>query len=726
MQALHGPAQAARDAPVVPGLPLLGSALDANADPCRFFATCHARLGPVFRIRYPGKELLMIAGVEANRLFAQEGGRVFSAPETYARVSRELGTSSYPSALDGSAHRDLRRALAPALSAQALDPFLPAVARRVHDRVADWPQGRAVRASRTVGPLVADLVSITTGGCALPSGLVGDINLYATLMGVIGVGGAFPEPLLYAPPVRRARARFVRFLEGCLADHARIPPGAGREPDFLDAVLALEAQAPADASGARRTALAMIPLKNAGIYLYRLVSFALYEILARPDLLARIRAELQDHAGGPRDVEALRALPTLQGTLLECLRLYPMAVALPRVVAAPFELSGWSFEPGQTVYIAGPATHFLPEVFPEPDRFDPDRYGPTRNEHRRPLVYAPFGLGAHACMARAWSQTLAAATIAALLDAADLSLHPADVPLRLTAFPVPVPEARFRFRLHAPRAPTPSPAAARTPRVAGVIEGLDATQRDRVARDLTPLSLPAGAVVVKQGDPSDRFFLLRSGAVDVSVETEGHPPRQVARLGPGGHFGETGLLQGIARTATVRVTDDGPATFWTLGSEAFQLLAVEADLTQGELVRWMERRAAITALAKALPRLEREDLLALDVHAERVHVSAGATILTQGDPSDRLYVIVRGEVVVSNTPDGGVEVELAVLRAVDVFGEIGVLEGRPRTATVRALTDVSLLALDRHALDDLGPRGATSEADLARLASERLAALAGA
>src|SRR6185295_1833007 len=105
------------------------------------------------------------------------------------------------------------------------------------------------------------------------------------------------------------------------------------------------------------------------------------------------------------------------------------------------------FEAGKTVYIAGPVTHFDSAFFPDPDAFEPERYSPARSEHKRPHVYAPFGLGAHACLARGYSQTLATAIVGALVREIRLRLQPADFRIRLRAVPCPIPEAKFRFRV---------------------------------------------------------------------------------------------------------------------------------------------------------------------------------------------------------------------------------------------------------------------------------------
>jgi MFS family permease len=78
-----------------------------------------------------------------------------------------------------------------------------------------------------------------------------------------------------------------------------------------------------------------------------------------------------------------------------------------------------------------------------------------------------------------------------------------------------------------------------------------------------------------------------------------------------------------------------------------------------------------------------------------VAVSAGEEVVRQGDPADRFYFISSGSFAVSQVPPGGTEpVRLRELGADDVFGEIGLLQHSPRTATVTAQADGRLLALD--------------------------------
>ncbi|MGN6812854.1 MAG: cyclic nucleotide-binding domain-containing protein [Thermomicrobiales bacterium] len=78
---------------------------------------------------------------------------------------------------------------------------------------------------------------------------------------------------------------------------------------------------------------------------------------------------------------------------------------------------------------------------------------------------------------------------------------------------------------------------------------------------------------------------------------------------------------------------------------------------------------------------------------------AGAVIVEQHAPGDELFLVEAGELAASISHDGATA-RLGVLRAGDVFGEMALLRGTPRTATVTALTPVRLWALSRAALDE--------------------------
>jgi ATP-binding cassette subfamily B protein len=84
-----------------------------------------------------------------------------------------------------------------------------------------------------------------------------------------------------------------------------------------------------------------------------------------------------------------------------------------------------------------------------------------------------------------------------------------------------------------------------------------------------------------------------------------------------------------------------------------------------------------------------------------VRYSFGHVIVREGDPADALYVLVSGRARVVKRADTGQEIPLSTLRPGDTFGEMGLLEGGTRVATVRASGDVEVLRLDRATFEAL-------------------------
>lgn len=88
------------------------------------------------------------------------------------------------------------------------------------------------------------------------------------------------------------------------------------------------------------------------------------------------------------------------------------------------------------------------------------------------------------------------------------------------------------------------------------------------------------------------------------------------------------------------------------------------------------------------------------VSLQSTDVKAGDTIVRQGAPADKFFIVVEGEAEVWQDEDGQ-EQRIASLKAGQLYGEVGIMRDQPRSATVRAITDVQLLALERDGFRDL-------------------------
>lgn len=215
----------------------------------------------------------------------------------------------------------------------------------------------------------------------------------------------------------------------------------------------------------------------------------------------------------------------------------------------------------------------------------------------------------------------------------------------------------------------------------GLFRGLDMASIEHLAAQAQQIEVAAGEEPIRQGDAGDRFYVIESG--DAAVIINGH---QVRAIGPGDDFGERALLRDTPRTATVRAESD------------MRLLAIEREMflqaITGEAGVTFHYRdmldVPLTDVLRSLPTfsaLDADALRRLSTVARREQMEPGTVVLDVGDDSEGVYVILSGRVELQR--DGHLT---SVLVPGDVFGELSVLHGTPRTdrvvVTERLVVDV--------------------------------------
>ena len=95
--------------------------------------------------------------------------------------------------------------------------------------------------------------------------------------------------------------------------------------------------------------------------------------------------------------------------------MYPVIPALTRTVSNSFDFEGYRVPARSEILLGTTVGHHLPEYFPEPERFDIERYSPGRLEHQQPGAFAPFGVGQHRCIGSGLSELQIALTLAAIV-----------------------------------------------------------------------------------------------------------------------------------------------------------------------------------------------------------------------------------------------------------------------------------------------------------------------
>ena len=445
--------------PVVPGAPVVGSVAELATDPAAFFVRCYTEHGPVFRVRALRRTLTVLAGPELARwMGSREGRGSLRSAEVWQGLVDEYGATRTLTGVDGPEHRRLREVMRRGYSREALDGRLDelvAITDECLDRA--WRPGTSVPVVEALQFLVtSQLGTVLTG--TVPTGYVRDIR--TTILYILNalVTRQRPEVILRSPVYRRSRARVQELGEEMIRAHrAREPRPDGRRTlvdDIMDAH-----DADPDLLAANDLVLALTGPYVAGLdTVANTLGCLVHAVLAHPDVLARIRAEADEvFASGPLTEESLGRLTATDGAVMETMRLYPIAVAQPRVANRDFTYEGHLIREGEPVYCAITVPHFLPEMFPDPLRFDIDRYTTERREHATPGAYAPFGKGPHTCLGKGIADVLMTLTAARLFHRLDLTLGPRDATLRRRAAPTPGPVASFRVRVtgeHRPRSTT--------------------------------------------------------------------------------------------------------------------------------------------------------------------------------------------------------------------------------------------------------------------------------
>jgi cytochrome P450 len=163
------------------------------------------------------------------------------------------------------------------------------------------------------------------------------------------------------------------------------------------------------------------------------LSWTWYLLSQNPDADERLATEIRNFLGGREPVpDDLPTLPYLDRVLKESLRLYPPAWSIGREALDDFEAGGYRLRAGTKVLLSQWVTHRDGRFFPDPERFDPDRWQRDPDSRGAPprFAYFPFGGGPRVCIGAGFAQMEAALLVATIARRFRMTLVP-DHPVKL-------------------------------------------------------------------------------------------------------------------------------------------------------------------------------------------------------------------------------------------------------------------------------------------------------
>jgi len=407
-----------RDLAGVPGrrgLPLFGILPEAVLDPLAFARRMHDRYGPIHRFRACGSWNVQMIGPEANEFVLFDEAGNFSAEGGWRPVfGRHFGGGLL--LRDGADHHWHRKLIATAFKQEQLQAYLGLFARGHAELTERWP-GRSLDVYE-----LAQQLTFANGYAAFlgrDPALAGRDDLLAFRYLMRSATAVVTVPL---PGTAEARAVWARrHVEGLIRAMLAEPVA----PERTDLLALLCRMRDAGLLDDEEVVAHLVFVVAAAFDTLSSATVAtLYHLAANPGRQEAVRDELCSEIPSASDISLtdLNRCDLTLWAVKEAMRLNAAAPVLWRRSVRPFAFGGHAFPAGTITGVNPMLTHLLPEIWDEPELYDPLRFSPQRSLGRHRFAFVPFGGGAHGCLGANFAYLQIRALLRRLLDRHELVL----------------------------------------------------------------------------------------------------------------------------------------------------------------------------------------------------------------------------------------------------------------------------------------------------------------
>lgn len=378
-----------------------------NGNMPAMFADLAKEYGPVYRINslYRGP-MTFAVGADINRWVHRKGRMYLTSRKYYLNVEKDYGGFGLIPSLDGAEHFSLRKALQRVYSARKLESELDTLYHLVRKHMKDhWQVGSHMHlydeSRYLVNSQIMPLLMSTE-----TNDIFEDLIRWKNSLLVVHIILQLPKFLarlvLNTPKLKRGRKAVDIAVKRIQQNHTPAQR-AGCPRELADEILGLHASDPQFLPEANLRFMLSGPMLGTQ-YFSDTLGCAIYAMITQPELHEKIRSEAAAvFSNGSINPEhlTLSDVDVTHRFVLECQRMYPVVYAIPRHVTNSFLVDDIELPTGELIHIVTGGAHYMEDAFPEPLKFDIDRYLPPRNEHRS-AAYAPMGLGTHTCLGMRW------------------------------------------------------------------------------------------------------------------------------------------------------------------------------------------------------------------------------------------------------------------------------------------------------------------------------------
>ncbi len=397
-----------------------------RTDPIALMQRVRDECGDVGSFQLADKQVILLTGAEANEFFFRAADEDLDQAQAYPFMTPIFGKGVV---FDASPERRKEMLHNSALRGDHMKSHAATIEREVLRAIENWGATGEVE----LLDFFSELTIYTSTACLIGRKFRDQLDSrFANYYHLLERG---TDPLCYVDPylpiesfrIRdEARENLVGLVEEIMKQRIANPPREKSERDMLDVLVSIPDEDGRPRFTADEITGMFISLMFAGHHTSSgTSSWTLIELMRNPDIYAEVRNELDELYADGQEVSfhALRQIPKLENVIKETLRLHPPLIILMRVAQGEFEVQGYPIHQGDFVATSPAISNRIPQDFPEPDAFDPDRYEKPREEDvLQRWTWIPFGAGRHRCVGAAFATIQIKAIFSVLLREYDFEM----------------------------------------------------------------------------------------------------------------------------------------------------------------------------------------------------------------------------------------------------------------------------------------------------------------
>ncbi|MFV2121167.1 cytochrome P450 [Streptomyces sp. Act-28] len=409
------------------GVPGLGHVPRLLRNPLAVIRSLHVE-GPVLRLDIGTMPLIVATSAETVNEILVKHARSFKKGRLFERVRPLVGNGLANS--DGPQHIRNRRLVQPTFYKERLNEYAKIMGERAELLANSWSDGQVIDANEAMGTHAIETLSATLFGADIGGPAVRSVREDLPVILRNMLRRALAPRILDRLPVWRAFDAASSRMRAVIDDV--ITATRESDPESRTDLLSLLLSARDDTGVGftdEEVRDELTTMLFAGTEtIASTLAWALHHLAQRPDVEQQVLDEIADVVGDrPVTFADVPRLPSITRVLDEAIRLHGVVTLMRRTVE-PVTIGGYELPAETEVLLSLYALHRHPDLYPDPERFDPDRWLPENSKDRPREHFVPFGAGSRKCIGDKFAWMEAVITLATILPRWKLTPVPGSRP----------------------------------------------------------------------------------------------------------------------------------------------------------------------------------------------------------------------------------------------------------------------------------------------------------